>query len=112
MVPRGQKMTALRLGLPEHAPELSGAVELDHHCGLDRELGGASCPQAAPELALDKRLRSGMWSKLHMFLAEFTSGFMKIDFIISAPLSSDRFLVGDAWRVPRLCSSCRWRSGL
>lgn len=48
------------------ALELSAAVGLGHHCGLDREQGGASCPQAALELALDKKLRSAMWSKLHM----------------------------------------------
>lgn len=51
--------------LQSQALELSVAVELGHRCGLDREQGGASCPQAAPELALDKGL-SGMWSKLHM----------------------------------------------
>lgn len=47
---------------PEQAPELGAMVELGHHCGLDREQGGASCPRAAPELASDKRLRLGMWS--------------------------------------------------
>lgn len=29
--------------LPEQAPELSVSVELGHHCGLDRERGGAGC---------------------------------------------------------------------
>lgn len=47
---------------PEQAPELGAAVELGHHCGLDGEQGGASCPRSAPELASDKRLRLGMWS--------------------------------------------------
>lgn len=85
-------------------------VELGHPCGLDREQGGASCPPAAPELASDKRLRSGMWLKLHVFLAAFTSGFMKIDFITSAVLGNDHFLVEDAWRVPKINSYCRWKS--
>lgn len=31
----------------------------------------------------------------HAFLAEFTSGFMKIDFITSAVLGNERFLVED-----------------
>lgn len=71
MVPGGQKMTVWPLCLlafccREPGPGTQGAVELGHRCGLDREQGGASCPQAAPELALDKGLRSGMWSKLHM----------------------------------------------
>lgn len=43
MGPRGQTMTAWPLWFPEQAPELSVAGELGHHCGLDRELGGAGC---------------------------------------------------------------------
>ena len=48
----------------------------------------------------------------HVFLAEFMSGLMKIDFITSAVLGNDHFLVKDAWRVPRMYSYYRWKSGL
>lgn len=45
----------------------------------------------------------------HVFLAEFKSGFMKIDFIISAMLGNDHFWVEDAWRVSRIYSYCKWK---
>ena len=45
----------------------------------------------------------------HVSLAEFTSGFIKIDFITSAVLGNDHFLVEDAWRVSKIISYCRWR---
>lgn len=45
----------------------------------------------------------------HVFLAEFKSRFMKIDFVISAVLGNDHFLVEDAWRVSRIYSYCGWK---
>lgn len=77
-------------------------AELGHHCGLDREQGGVRYPRAALELASDKRLRSGMWSRSHVFLAELSLGLMKIDFITSAAIGNDNFLVEDAQRIPRI----------
>lgn len=94
----------------EQVLEIHDALELVHHRGLDRQQGGAKCPQAAPELASEERLRSGLWLKLHMSLAEFMSGFVKIDFITSAVLGNDYFSVEDAWRVSKIISYCRWRS--
>lgn len=83
------------------APDLSAAVQLGHHGGLEGEQGGAGCPQAAPDLASDEGRRSGMWPKLHMFPAGVTSGRVEMDFVTSLAGS---LLARVCTEGPRVCS--------
>lgn len=80
---------------------------------MDREQGRGSCPQDAPELASDKRLKVRLVVEItRVSLEEFRSGFMKTDFITSALLDTGYFLVGDGWNNLRICSSNGWTSEL
>lgn len=73
-------------------------------------MGGAKCPQAAPELAsCEERLRSGLVVEYCPW-QNSCQDLQKIDFITSAVLGNDHFLVEDAWRVSKIISYCRWRS--
>lgn len=85
MVPRGPKMTAWPFGSQTSVVRWSCVPTV---VWMESWVGRLS--PTAPELASDKRVRSGMWSGCHVLLAGFTSGLMKTDVVTSAVLGNAR----------------------